>query len=223
MFSFISILTLKSDIRLLTFHHTKVWRIFFYYYCTSGGGSHEALGLVELRLSTKIELKCPDSYLYYYPHVFSPLLLLCLPFPLFLFNFPLIFLPPPSLFDIITSPWQEKTEPLVSSLWHWAVTGTVTTQICADITSVMEDASARSAFPSDFSPHQTPSLSLKGAAVRTWFGAPPVPGAATNELDYNASSGGLIWQMDSLWTLPTRLSYKSRLKSKIFLLSYKLD
>lgn len=35
----------------------------------------------------------------------------------------------------------------------------------------------------------------------------------TNEVDYNANSGGLVWQMDRLWTLP-RLSYKSCLKRK---------
>ncbi len=35
--------------------------------------------------------------------------------------------------------------------------------------------------------------------------------AWTNELDYNASSAGLVWRMNRLWTLHTRLSYKSQM------------
>lgn len=63
--------------------------------------------------------------------------------------------------------------PPISFIFYleWVIAGTLTTQICADITSTIEDLSARFAFP-DLSPSQTPSLSLKGTATRTWFGAP---------------------------------------------------
>lgn len=196
----------------------KVWRMWSYFWYIYLYIYSHWLSFVCLRFSKKNWFKVP-SFL----SALSSLCFLSLSLPLYVPS-PPQFTPISltSLFDTITSLWQQQTKPLILFLMKWMVTGMVTTQICADITLVMEYAAARSAT----APHPLRLIAISDPITQSEQphrrDLASLSLATTNELDYNASTGGLVWQMDRRWMLPTRLSYKSSLKSKIFGLIYKL-
>lgn len=154
------------------------WELFFYLQQSYCGRRHS---FAVSKIFIKIKFKFPDFYYYQYLCVFSLSLSLSSPPP----HLSYFYSSPPD-FSVSVSPLISFLSPLFLSLHHsdsgiqghpslLFFTCSKRSLACwqhrSDIPSMMEDAAARFAFP-DFSQSQTPSLSLKGAAIRTWFGVP---------------------------------------------------